>query len=849
MRPKATPFKKKEAVKRKNRGHWSAHKYEIIAKRALRNTQLDQSQILNFNNHNTRSSTADDLPTNSSVSVSSDDGIDMLHNDGIINGFPNGHVDETEDGDDAFCNISENFVLNEDEEKEEDHNDEFEDDLTEEQMKFEDDLTEEQMKFADEFITTDTSSTPIRDYDELVSKRTVNMEFKLYVRFQDVAVALILVKRKHKCTNSLIDDILKLFTVLKVPRIPSTWFKLKSLIKRSEEVNHEQKEMIESTLFFCPECEQESADSNKCTNEHCLSYFNSLLPPHTFMVFDIQQQIEQVLKSINGTDLDLSIQMSRDFPASMCDIHHGQVYKNVLRSLEEESQKRFISLTCNIDGAAVYTSSEQSMWAFTACLNELNRSIRFDMDKIIVFAVSVGRKKPSRKIMQKMLKPIVSSLHKLEQPRLYQISDYSYQMLRVYLIGVSNDKPANSLVQNQPEPNALYGCSKCEIPGKTVAAKLCATPNQSAKISTTYVRIFPTSKGRQPEIRSNARWCDISHAEQNGVRFYTNDRKLHTYGYLGECELSELAFVDRGTTFMSDTLHSVYHGAFKRLLFIWTETSKKESWCLVKALPSIVDDLSKTLYPATTVRVPRTIAKFLKLKANECRVLLLIGYPIFKNYLPDKYYQHLQKLVFGITIGESSEISPEKLEEMDLLLASFVDEFPYNERYIVQTVHCVKHFATTAKDFGPLSNYSTFNYESVIGTNICETKFSQQFLFLLYLRVGCLSSSVHGTKRIGTELSINLQLFTKAYYASIHHCSSSELVPFIDYVKSGKISINKHRLSNESVLEQDFDLLRRFIPTESEIKLMKSIIHNGLVLSTLTSSKSTTFTNACVVYK
>ncbi|CAF4408298.1 unnamed protein product, partial [Adineta steineri] len=36
-------------------------------------------------------------------------------------------------------------------------------------------------------------------------------------------------------------------------------------------------------------------------------------------------------------------------------------------------------------------------------------------------------------------------------------------MLRTYLIAVSNDKPANSLAQNLPEPNALFGCSKCEI--------------------------------------------------------------------------------------------------------------------------------------------------------------------------------------------------------------------------------------------------------------------------------------------------------------------------------------------------------------------------------------------------
>jgi hypothetical protein len=135
----------------------------------------------------------------------------------------------------------------------------------------------------------------------------------------------------------------------------------------------------------------------------------------------------------------------------------------------------------------------------------------------------------------------------------------------------------------------------------------------------------------------------------------------------------------------------------------------------MKCLSSIDGDLSNVLYPSTTTRAPRTIIKCLKLKANECRVLLLIGYPILKKYLPTKYYVHLQKLAFGIHIGELSEISSKKLDEMEVLLSSFVDDFPYSDRHIVQTVHCVKHFARTTRDFGPLSNYSTFNYESVIG--------------------------------------------------------------------------------------------------------------------------------------
>lgn len=84
---------------------------------------------------------------------------------------------------------------------------------------------------------------------------------------------------------------------------------------------------------------------------------------------------------------------------------------------------------------------------------------------VTVFGISVGRKKPSRSIMQKMLDPIVRQLKKLQQPNVYQISNSSFEVLRVYLIGICNDKPANSLVQNQPEPNAMHGCSKCEIEG------------------------------------------------------------------------------------------------------------------------------------------------------------------------------------------------------------------------------------------------------------------------------------------------------------------------------------------------------------------------------------------------
>ena len=77
----------------------------------------------------------------------------------------------------------------------------------------------------------------------------------------------------------------------------------------------------------------------------------------------------------------------------------------------------------------------------------------------------------------------------------------------------------------------------------------------------TYIGVFPTSKRGKIEMRSNARWNEISHALRNGHQFILKN-KVHSFGYLGECWLTNLAFIDRGRSFMSDTLRTIYHNPF-----------------------------------------------------------------------------------------------------------------------------------------------------------------------------------------------------------------------------------------------------------------------------------------------
>jgi hypothetical protein len=98
-------------------------------------------------------------------------------------------------------------------------------------------------------------------------------------------------------------------------------------------------------------------------------------------------------------------------------------------------------------------------------------------------------------------------------------------------------------------------------------------------------------------MRSNARWHQISRALQNGHRFLTEDNKAHSFGYEGECEFTNLAFIDRGIPFMSDTLHTIYHGAFVRT----KEFFKIGNYILFSKIEKIITVMERIFQKGTMV--------------------------------------------------------------------------------------------------------------------------------------------------------------------------------------------------------------------------------------------------------
>ncbi|CAF1585501.1 unnamed protein product [Didymodactylos carnosus] len=68
-------------------------------------------------------------------------------------------------------------------------------------------------------------------------------------------------------------------------------------------------------------------------------------------------------------------------------------------------------------------------------------------------------------------------------------------------------------------------------------------------------------------------------------------------------------------------------------------------------------------------------------------------------------------------LAESRSIEPSTIPDINDLLTKFLQQFPllYTKRHNVQSVHSIAHIGATVQDFGQLSNYSTFNFQSLLG--------------------------------------------------------------------------------------------------------------------------------------
>lgn len=132
-------------------------------------------------------------------------------------------------------------------------------------------------------------------------------------------------------------------------------------------------------------------------------------------------------------------------------------------------------------------------------------------------------------------------------------------------------------------------------------------------------------------------------------------------------------------------------------------------------------------FPSSFGRPPRNPAEKLSsgYKAHELLLYVYgLGPGIFYGVLPDKYYRHFCKLVFGIRTVYQRSVSISSLEKADYALREYVIQFEqlyYQRRidrlhFIRQCLHSLTHLASETLRCGPLSGCAQWCMESAVGS-------------------------------------------------------------------------------------------------------------------------------------
>ncbi|CAF4318352.1 unnamed protein product, partial [Rotaria magnacalcarata] len=417
---------------------------------------------------------------------------------------------------------------------------------------------------------------------------------------KDISCALVLLKKRHRLSARCMDDIISLLRIFNVPNVPSSWYRLKKSLTETQ--------LTPIQFFICSECQELSTSSALCFQCNC--HFSSTNKPNYFFSFPIQSQTERILHY--NRDI---LPTGRCYAMSMKDICDGALHQK----LQSQIQESFLTLTLNVDGIQPNKGSQKTIRPILLVTNELPLKRRFGIENIILAGVW-------------------PELVTLEQGAEFQYQDdnNSSTSARIFLIGACCDKPTQALLQFLPEPIATFGCKRWEVEGFMVRTDKEGNVRSFAMTLDAVEETYLRSSMRLDVLLD----LKLLH-EQIQQSFSMRKRKslmeelrLKEKGALGPCILRELSYFDVGRSFMADTLHNVYIGAFKRLLQLWFDHDYRfQDWSISTHLSELQLIFRGLRLPSMTPRFPRCLISYSKFKANEMRILVLFSHAIFKNIL------------------------------------------------------------------------------------------------------------------------------------------------------------------------------------------------------------------------
>ena len=326
----------------------------------------------------------------------------------------------------------------------------------------------------------------------------------------------------------------------------------------------------------------------------------------------------------------------------------------------------------------------KELWPIWIQIADLPPRQRMSRSNIILAALFVGNVTPNwNELVPHIKSELLSSIELKHNKKSFRA------FFKVKLL--VSDLGAKCHMLNMFKFNGFYGCHFCTAEGKTIGKTHSSYPyGQTGQI-------------RERDVND----CFVELAQSLPVT-----KLVNVAGVKGKSAFADL-IEGLPITAPIDYMHCFLLGVFPEVLKLCYKALPQDEKTKVNIVISQLSCPRELMVYSRKIRSLDEVAQF---KANEnFNWLFYISPLVFRRRIPEKLYNHLLNLSFGVRLLLESSCDSFTFDAQ-LFLDTFCEEIVTihggNERIETINFHCLRHFVNQVRRFGPLYCYSAMSFEA-----------------------------------------------------------------------------------------------------------------------------------------
>jgi len=450
--------------------------------------------------------------------------------------------------------------------------------------------------------------------------------------------------------------------------------------------------------YYCSKCsaliEKSRSRNQTCNSCHTEIDFRKLENLNSFFIhFPIENILKQKLQNpVLSNSLAKVFRDRKKDRMHYSDITDGKLYKSLKLGDHD------FTCSVNSDGVPVFKSSNVSLWPLLISINELNINIR--RKETMIAALWIGNSKPE---FDTFLQPFVSDSKRLVDNGIkWNLNGVSVHS-KVYFPVFVADSVARCAVQEINQFNGDFGCPWCLAKGSTLRL-----PNNKWK------RIYPPISKSKIVHRYHSTF--IGHLRNFSEALTSNPNTKSVYGVKKASKLLLVPKFNIVNGFVFDYMHTCLLGITRTITNAWLDSTNHDKPFYIR--PKNQENISrlflKCRIPAQVQRSVRSLNHRRFWKSSEWKVWLHVSPIVMRNFLADNFFNHFMLFVKAFYILTSTKMTDSEVNTAENLLFKFVSRIPqlYGESFCSSNCHLLLHAAECTRNWGPIINYSAFQFEN-----------------------------------------------------------------------------------------------------------------------------------------